>query len=292
MVKIVPKTRTAQAHWRSVLPVHPAAQLLPRMSDAELLELGEDIKKHGLHVPIAIFTDQEGTEKLLDGISRLDAMESVGLPIVKDGSELNADFVQTQNIAGNVDPFIYVISTNIRRRHLNAEQRQGLVIEIIARAPGKSDRQIGKEIGVDHKTISRARAKGEDVGRIPHVETRTDSKGREQPAKKSRPPKAEQKVFENPQEARAVVEALEVEEEETPIAFLNEFNKFNEHFTTFLAWCGDEANWPSLNPGRQKRRAKAIGKLHSAWSELVDLACTKPARRGRPPKAERAGAEA
>jgi hypothetical protein len=62
-----------------------------------------------------------------------------------------------------------------------------LLIDLIARAPGKSDRQIGKEVGVDHKTIATARAKGEDVGRIPHVATRTDSKGRQQPATKHKP---------------------------------------------------------------------------------------------------------
>jgi cell division protein FtsL len=82
------------------------------------------------------------------------------------------------------DPDTYVISTNIRRRHLNHKQREEAFAKIIARAPEKSDRQIAREIGVDHKTIGRARAKGEDVGSIPHVPTRTDSKGRRQPARK------------------------------------------------------------------------------------------------------------
>src|SRR5262245_47411184 len=54
-----------------------------------------------------------------------------------------------------------------------------------SRAPQKSDRPIGKETGAHNKTIARARDKGEDVGRIPHVETRTDTTGRSQPAKKA-----------------------------------------------------------------------------------------------------------
>ena len=61
-----------------------------------------------------------------------------------------------------------------------------MLIELIARQPERSDRQIARSVGVDHKTISTARAKGEDVGSIPHVETRTDTKGRDQPAKKSK----------------------------------------------------------------------------------------------------------
>ena len=31
--------------WRDVIPIHPAATLFPRMSEAELVELAEDIKK-------------------------------------------------------------------------------------------------------------------------------------------------------------------------------------------------------------------------------------------------------
>ena len=34
--------------WRSLLPVHPACELVRKMTDAELRELGEDIKEHGL----------------------------------------------------------------------------------------------------------------------------------------------------------------------------------------------------------------------------------------------------
>jgi hypothetical protein len=33
--------------WRDHLKIHPAAELFPRMSDAELDELTKDIKKRG-----------------------------------------------------------------------------------------------------------------------------------------------------------------------------------------------------------------------------------------------------
>jgi hypothetical protein len=38
--------------WRDVLPIHPAAELFPLMSEAELRELGEDIQANGLQAPI------------------------------------------------------------------------------------------------------------------------------------------------------------------------------------------------------------------------------------------------
>src|SRR5262249_55719558 len=66
---------TAGRSWRDVLPVHPAAELFPLMSPDELRELGEDIKKRGLQIPILIRGDE-----LLDGRNRLDAMELVGVP--------------------------------------------------------------------------------------------------------------------------------------------------------------------------------------------------------------------
>jgi DNA-binding transcriptional regulator YhcF (GntR family) len=56
--------------------------------------------------------------------------------------------------------------------------------EAVKADPGKSDRAIAEKIGVDHKTVAKVRADLEDVGSIPHVDTRTDSKGRQQPATK------------------------------------------------------------------------------------------------------------
>ena len=54
------KSRSGQVpqHWRGVLPVHDACDLLPPMSESELRELGEDIKRHNLHTPVVVFTDK------------------------------------------------------------------------------------------------------------------------------------------------------------------------------------------------------------------------------------------
>jgi hypothetical protein len=42
--------------WRDVLPIHPAAELFPLMSEAELRELGEDIKQNRLKHPIVLWS--------------------------------------------------------------------------------------------------------------------------------------------------------------------------------------------------------------------------------------------
>jgi hypothetical protein len=198
---IAPQPKQAAARsWRDALKIHPAADEFELMNHDELVALGEDIKARGLVNPIVYtWADDAGLRaapcRLLDGRSRLDAMEAVGLEVelkVDRGGRLlmsvaglheGADCVP-EPILRPGDPYDQAISLNIHRRHLTPDQKRELITKIIARAPEKSDRQIAIEICVDHKTVGTARAKGEDVGRIPHVETRVDTRGRRQPGSK------------------------------------------------------------------------------------------------------------
>ena len=77
-----------------------------------------------------------------------------------------------------------MISKNIHRRHLNQEQKRELLAKLLKVDPSKSNRQVAKAAGVDHKTVAAVRAEVEGRGEIPHVETITDTQGREQPVKK------------------------------------------------------------------------------------------------------------
>ena len=73
-------------NWRAHLPVHPAADLFPLMSEAELKELAEDIKANGLIDPIVTWAKDDNL--LLDGRNRLDAMAHAGLLGVNDEGKL------------------------------------------------------------------------------------------------------------------------------------------------------------------------------------------------------------
>src|SRR4051794_36919676 len=98
--------------WRDFLQIHPAAKLFPLMIPGESRTLGEDIKTNGLRNPVAIWTDpHDGKRYLLDGRNRLDAMEMVGIDVIdgKDG------YLSHETVEG--DPYAYVISANIHRRH-------------------------------------------------------------------------------------------------------------------------------------------------------------------------------
>src|SRR5215475_9652179 len=76
-----PGERASRAKsWRDVIKIHPAADF-PRLQDDELVALGEDIRKRGLHSRIVVFNETYGNRDsyLLDGVSRLDSMEHVGI---------------------------------------------------------------------------------------------------------------------------------------------------------------------------------------------------------------------
>jgi hypothetical protein len=186
-----------KSSWRDVLPIHPAAELFScaLMSSDEKRALGEDIVKNGLTSPIVLWKpDRKSPECLLDGITRLDAIEiATGCPAIVGAPSVTAgkDFLACNKVIvldKSVDPYSYVISANIRRRHLTAEQKRDLIAKLLKADPSKSDRQIGEMIKADNKTVASVRAEKEAREEIPHVETRIDSRGRTQHARKPRNP--------------------------------------------------------------------------------------------------------
>jgi protein gp37 len=192
---------TAQAappkkSWRDVLPIHPAADLFPLLSPDELTALGEDIRKNGLVNPIVTvcYKKADGPREyfLVDGRNRLDAMEMVGgvnvLPTgltyrTIDGSDA---YVCHQEVEG--DPYTYVISANIHRRHLTAEQKRDVIAKLLKAQPEKSNRQIADTVKASPTTVGTVRAEMEAKGDVSNLDTRLDSKGRKQPAHKPKPP--------------------------------------------------------------------------------------------------------
>jgi len=170
--------------WRDSLPIHPAAELFPLMPPDELRVLGEDIMKNGLRSPVVLWrADDKTPAVLLDGRNRLDAIE------MAPGSP-----VEVRNVVmldHTTDPYAFVISTNIHRRHLTAEQKRELIATLIKATPEKSDRRIAETVKASPTTVGTVRAEMEAKGDVSKLDTRRDSKGRKQRARK--PSKAEKK---------------------------------------------------------------------------------------------------
>jgi hypothetical protein len=184
--------------WRQLLSVHPAADLFPPMSEAELKELAEDIKANGLRAPIISWAPG-GLESpvLLDGRNRLDALARLGL-LYETGDhhlglktwngtrwgEHSGNRIEFQHFHGD-DPYALVLSYNIHRRHLTPEQKRDLIAKLLKAKPEASNLAVAKQVKADDKTVAKVRTELEARSEIPNVKARTDTKGRAQPARRS-----------------------------------------------------------------------------------------------------------
>jgi len=88
---------------------HPAADIFPMMSGEEFEALKDDMEEHGQMEPIVLDED----DRILDGRNRYKAAVDLGW------SDDDIDFVGYEGDS----PVTYVISMNLKRRHLNESQR-------------------------------------------------------------------------------------------------------------------------------------------------------------------------
>jgi ParB-like chromosome segregation protein Spo0J len=129
------------------LKFHPLADIFPLMEGAEFEALVADIKAHGLREPVVVFEDA-----ILDGRNRYRACQSVGI---------DPEFT----IYTGDDPVSYVVSLNMRRRHLDESQRAMVAAKLATLKDGqRADRVEGMPIGrasdllnVGERSVARAR---------------------------------------------------------------------------------------------------------------------------------------
>jgi ParB-like chromosome segregation protein Spo0J len=148
------------------LEFHPLANLFPLMEGEEFDALVVDIKANGLFEPIILY---EG--KILDGRNRYRAMLALGHG--KQMHEHPCGYFLKYDLKP-ADPIAYVISANIRRRHLTTDQRAAFGAELAEKlaeaararqlagtlasneAKGKAAEQAAKEVGVSTSSVERA----------------------------------------------------------------------------------------------------------------------------------------
>ncbi len=115
-------------------PHHGFADLLPLIHGPEFDALVDDIREHGLRVPIVLFEGQ-----VLDGRNRLRACRAAG---VEPRFE---EFGGTEDDALN-----YVVSLNVARRHLTTPQRAALALRLLPVEAERARRRM--EAGVADPT--------------------------------------------------------------------------------------------------------------------------------------------
>jgi hypothetical protein len=125
-------------------PVHPVANLFPMMTDEELADLAADIKANGLIQPIVI--DYKGL--LIDGRNRAKACEIAGIK-------------PTVRMFEGDDPRAFILSMNLKRRHMSAGQ-QAMAHAMIYPEPekggrGKKSENSTETLGFSAMRLSQAR---------------------------------------------------------------------------------------------------------------------------------------
>jgi hypothetical protein len=85
----------------------------------------------------------------------------------------------------NSDPYDFVISANIHRRHLTAEDKRDLIAKLLKAQPKKSNRQIGKMANASHVTVGAVRAEMESTGQIDQLKETTGEDGKARKRKRS-----------------------------------------------------------------------------------------------------------
>jgi len=122
----------------STLQFHDAANMLPMLDDQALADLAEDIRSNGLREPIWLYED-----KILDGRNRYCACLAAEVQ------------PQYRTYLGD-QPFGFVISLNLHRRHLTYDQRVGLGLKIrpaLAEEATARRIEIGRQTGRGHVKV-------------------------------------------------------------------------------------------------------------------------------------------
>ena len=123
------------------MQVHPVANIFPRMAAAEFAELVADIAEHGQREPVWTHNGM-----LIDGRHRWDACEKLGLPC------------HSREYDGN-DALGFVVSLNLRRRHLSESQRS-VVAGKLANLSHGGDRKSDQAANLQLDPVTQADAAG------------------------------------------------------------------------------------------------------------------------------------
>jgi hypothetical protein len=218
----------SRSSWRDRIKVHPAADLFPRPSATEGDALADDINKNGLQTGVVLWTPEKRHARkapdelfLLDGISRLDAIErafsdpetreaaidaalagdsrldrepvcvtddrTVGIAVPQLLYGMRVD--GAERLVPDIDPYTYVVSANLHRRHLTRETKRELIEALLKAKPDRSDRATAKIVKVSPTFVGKVRAGAEETGAVSTVDTRIGADGVAQPAHKPARPK-------------------------------------------------------------------------------------------------------
>ena len=143
-------------------------QVMPPLSSEEYQELHDDIKVNGVLEPIHV--DEEGV--VIDGHHRSKIANELGIPCP----------VITHDDLDDAGKRSLAFTLNLKRRHLNREQRRALIAESLKSDPQLSNREHERRTGTHKNTVQSVRKELESTGQIAQSNERLSGDGRVRPA--------------------------------------------------------------------------------------------------------------
>ena len=150
-------------------------QVMPPLSADEYQDLFEDIKENGVLVPILVDED----EVVIDGHHRSKIAAELGIPCPEEIITGKPE-AEKRGMA---------FGLNLKRRHLNREQRRVLIAESLKADPQLSNVEHARRTGTSDKTVKTVRDGLVATSEIPKLDKTTGADGRVRPA--SQPPRPE-----------------------------------------------------------------------------------------------------
>jgi len=132
--------RKFKTTWSSTMKFHPFANVFPLMSEGELKELAADIEAHGQLEPIYTYEDQ-----ILDGRNRFKACRMAKRKPWFEPWEGGAAAGEAGAQGPGGDPVAFVVSMNLRRRHLDESQRAIVAGKLAALKQGRKPLRSGAD---------------------------------------------------------------------------------------------------------------------------------------------------
>jgi hypothetical protein len=252
----------------TVREFHPLADLFPLMQGEAFDALVADIKANGLHEKIDLYQG-----KIVDGRNRYRALRQLG---IEPDDRYFRKAIYAHTIGGEIGShernnddavLAYVVSRNIHRRHLTAEQKRDLIAKLVKAQPEKSNRAIAKQARVDDKTVGAVRRQLESTAEIPQLEKTVgaDGRARKQPTK----PQGNDVDPEASAEAR---KAEYTDQEATPVAdptvIKKNFLDTVDQSKAMIRACGRVFKVAPLNQELKGEIVAAIDDVIKAWTRL------------------------
>ena len=169
MTSSTSKKTTSKPRYEPVLK-------LPQLPYEQFVALRDNIAVNGVLVPILV--DSDGPRrKIIDGNYRKAIADELGYDC-PEIVQANLTEEEKRTLARAV---------NLARRQLTQEQKRELVADQLEESPERSNRWIGKQLGVHHATVAAVRGEMEATGQIIQLPWTVGEDGKKRPASRPTP---------------------------------------------------------------------------------------------------------